>query len=58
MCENNKNLDHLRGWLNKWWPYGEAAIDSYCQSLSGDPGSSKNAKNQIEMFHTELGLKN
>jgi len=58
ICKNDKNTEFLRGWLDKWWPYGEAAIDSYCESLSGDSEPSKNAKNKIRSFHIKLGLKN
>lgn len=58
ICENDKNTEPLRAWLDKWWPYGEAAIDSYCESLPQEPEISKNAKTEIESFHTGLGLKN
>ena len=58
MYENDKNVEPLRDWLDKWWPYGEAAIDSYCELLSEGAESATNAKNQIESFHIKLGLKN
>ncbi len=54
--ENEGNRDVLNGWLAKWAPMGEAAVDAYCANLPDGGALAASAKEAMSSFHTGLGL--
>lgn len=50
------NLDHLRGWIAKWEPLADRAIDAYCAALPDAPGAGEEAKQATREFRKSLGL--
>jgi len=54
MLQQDGNKDALAGWVAKWAPLGDAAIDAYCAALPGADGAA--AKGEAEEFRAGLGL--
>ena len=46
----------LDGWLAKWAPLGDAAIDAYSAHLPDAPGAAEKAKDAAAAFRKGLGL--
>ena len=46
----------LNGWLAKWSPLGDAAIDAYCSPLPDGAELGALAKERVAEFHASLGL--
>ncbi len=51
--ENEGNKEVIQGWINKWVPLADAAIDAFCSELGEDPSTAKSATND---FHDSLRL--
>lgn len=54
--ETEGNLDVLNGWVAKWLPLGNAAIDAYCAELPDGDNAAIDAKNAVKTFIESLGL--
>jgi len=54
--ETDGNKDFLAGWVEKWAPLGDAAIDAYCAALPDAGGAAEEAKGAAEAFRAGLGL--
>ena len=52
--EGNKAA--LDGWIAKWAPLGDAAIDAYCADLPDAPGAAEKAKEAVAAFRKGVGL--
>ena len=50
------NRDVLNGWLAKWAPLGEAAVDAYCADLPDGGSLAASAKDAMASFLTGMGL--
>lgn len=51
------NRDVLTGWIEKWQPLADAAIDGYLAELpEADPLSASRAKEALRSFHRSCGL--
>ena len=46
----------IAGWIAKWEPLADAAIDSYCASLPDVPNAAAEAKAATRRFRSSLGL--
>ncbi|MFA5122593.1 2Fe-2S iron-sulfur cluster-binding protein [Zavarzinia sp.] len=54
--ETEGNRDVLAGWLAKWVPLGEAAIDAYCTHLPDARDTAALARAAAADFRTNIGL--
>ena len=54
--ETDGNKDVLAGWVAKWAPLGDAAIDAYCAALPNGGDAAAQAKSEAEAFRAGLGL--
>lgn len=50
------NADTIRGWIAKWQPLADAAIDAYCAALPESPAAASAAKEAGRNFRQSLGL--
>lgn len=50
------NADVIRGWVAKWTPLADAAVDAYCSALTDSPEAASNAKEAAEKFRQSLGI--
>lgn len=50
------NEEVIAGWLAKWAPLADRAIDAYCAGLPGGTESAAKAKASMTAFKTELGI--
>jgi toluene monooxygenase system protein E len=50
------NRDVLAGWIAKWEPLGDAAIDAYCAVLPDAPGAAAQARGAVREFRSSIGL--
>jgi len=55
-AETDGNKDVLAGWVAKWAPVGDAAIDAYCAALPDAGDAASEAKDAAEAFRAGLGL--
>jgi toluene monooxygenase system protein E len=55
-CETEGNREVLKGWIAKWQPLGDAAIDAYCAALPDAPNAGAQAREAVRAFHAGLGL--
>lgn len=53
-AEGNKAV--IEGWLQKWVPLGDRAIESYCAALPDGSQAAKQAKQAAVAFRTQLGF--
>jgi len=53
---NEGNKAVLDGWIAKWAPLGDAAIDAYCAHLPDAPGAAEKAKEAAGAFRKAVGL--
>jgi toluene monooxygenase system protein E len=54
--ERPDNADVIRGWIAKWEPLADRAIDAYCVTLSEAPDAAPKAKQAARDFRATLGL--
>lgn len=54
--EKDGNREVLSGWIRKWEPLGDAAIDAYCAALPELPDAAASAKQATREFRASLGL--
>ncbi|MDE2439749.1 MAG: aromatic/alkene monooxygenase hydroxylase subunit beta [Betaproteobacteria bacterium] len=54
--ETPGNLEHIRGWIAKWEPLADKAIDAYCTSLPDVANGAEAAKAATRDFRRSLGL--
>ena len=54
--ETEGNGDVLRGWIAKWTPLADAAIDAYAGALAESPAAAESAKQATVTFRQSLGL--
>ena len=52
--EGNRSV--LEGWVKKWTPLGEKAIDAFCAALPGLPTAAQDARDGLKAFQKSLGL--
>jgi len=50
------NKEIMQGWIKKWEPLADKAIEDYCSSLPDVPNASKDAKDATKNFRASLGL--
>jgi toluene monooxygenase system protein E len=56
MLETEGNREVLTGWLAKWAPLGDAAIDAYCAQLPDVREAATTARAAVAAWRTGLGL--
>ena len=57
MClETEGNRATLQGWIAKWEPLADAAIDAYCKALPDAPAAADAARAATREFRAGLGL--
>jgi len=58
LCEDSghDNRAILKGWVDKWAPLGDKAIDRFCRTLGGGDAAAKEAKQEAAAFRAGLGL--
>jgi len=54
--ETEGNQAVLQGWVDKWLPLADAAIDAYCASLPESSGAASDAKSVTHSLLSGLGL--
>jgi toluene monooxygenase system protein E len=54
--ETPGNLELIQGWITKWEPLADKAIDAYCTSLPDVAGGAGAAKAATRDFRRSLGL--
>jgi toluene monooxygenase system protein E len=54
--ETEGNREVLQGWVAKWAPLGDAAIDAYCSQLPDSPGAAQKAKDAVAESRRGYGL--
>ena len=50
------NLELIKGWIAKWEPLADKAIDAYCSALPDVLGAAQTAKAATREFRQSLGL--
>ncbi|KJS30202.1 MAG: toluene monooxygenase [Pseudomonas sp. CO183] len=50
------NAEAIKGWIAKWEPLADKAIDAYCAALSDAPNAAADAKNASRDFRRSLQL--
>ncbi|TXI13633.1 MAG: toluene monooxygenase [Polynucleobacter sp.] len=54
--ENESNHSVIQGWINKWEPLADKAIDLYCSGMPDVPDAADDAKNASRAFRKSLGF--
>ncbi len=54
--EQAGNAEVLAGWVRKWEPLGDAAVDAYAAALTDAPGLADRAKAAARQFRQGIGL--
>lgn len=54
--ETPGNLELIKGWIAKWEPLADKAIDAYCSALPDVPGAAEAAKAATREFRRGIGL--
>ena len=54
--ETDGNKAVLQGWVDKWQPLADAAIDAYCGALPDSPNAADDAKAATRAFLASTGL--
>jgi len=54
--ETPSNLELIQGWVAKWEPLADKAIDAYCAALPDLPNGAEAAKSATRNFRRSLGL--
>ena len=50
------NQEVLKGWIAKWEPLADAAIDAYCAALPDAPDAGSQARSAVRALRSSLGL--
>ncbi|MDR2279430.1 MAG: aromatic/alkene monooxygenase hydroxylase subunit beta [Gordonia sp. (in: high G+C Gram-positive bacteria)] len=56
MAQNPSNVPVIKGWLDRWVPLGDAAIDAFCSELPDNPDASARAIAAAAAFRAQLPL--
>jgi len=56
ILSNSSNSSQMGLWMEKWIPLANVAIENFCSSLPDQPGAVELAKNNLQKFHSQLGL--
>ncbi|MFT3731844.1 MAG: toluene monooxygenase [Hyphomicrobium sp.] len=54
--EVEANREAIEGWLKKWVPLGDRAIDAYCAGFPNGAATAQSAKAAASGFRKEIGL--
>ncbi len=54
--ETPGNLEHIQGWIAKWTPLADRAIEAYCAALPDVPGAAEAAKAATRDLRRGVGL--
>ncbi|MNG32623.1 Toluene-4-monooxygenase system protein E [compost metagenome] len=54
--DNQANAEVIKGWIAKWEPLADKAIDAYCSALSDAPNAADDAKSATRDFRRSLQL--
>ncbi len=54
--ERAENRGVITGWIAKWTPLAEGAIEAYCAALPDVPHAAQGAKEAVRQFQSGLGL--
>ena len=54
--ENPANAEVIKGWIAKWEPLADNAIDAYCNALPDVTNAAESAKQATREFRRSLGL--
>jgi toluene monooxygenase system protein E len=54
--ENESNRTVIQGWIDKWEPLADAAIDAYCSGMPDVPNAAKDAKAATRAYRKSLGF--
>ena len=54
--ENESNHAVIQGWINKWEPLADKAIDAYCSGLPDVPDAAQDAKAATRAYRKSLGF--
>lgn len=54
--EKSGNAEVIKGWIAKWEPLADKAIDAYCGALTDVPQAAQSAKQATRDFRQSLGL--
>jgi toluene monooxygenase system protein E len=54
--EKPGNAEVIQGWIAKWEPLADQAIEAYCGALADVPGAAESAKQATREFRRSLGL--
>ncbi len=54
--EQEGNADVLKGWIAKYMPLADAAVEAYCNALPEPEGRAEAAKESVRDFQQGLGL--
>lgn len=54
--EQDGNRAVLTGWIGKWLPLADAAIDAWCAALPDAPAAAAGAREAVRAFHHSIGL--
>ena len=50
------NQEVLKGWIAKWEPLADAAIDAYCAALPDAPDAGSQARSAVRALRNSLGV--
>lgn len=56
LSKEEANMAHLRGWVAKWEPLGDKAIDAFCAGLPDGDRAAAAARQAVRDFRASLGL--
>ena len=54
--ETPGNAEVIKGWIAKWEPLADKAIDAYCNALADVPNAAQLAKQASRDFRRSLDL--
>jgi toluene monooxygenase system protein E len=54
--ENESNRAVIQGWINKWEPLADKAIDAYCSGMPDVPNAANDAKAASRAYRKSLGF--
>lgn len=54
--EDPSNHAVIQGWINKWEPLADRAIDAYCHGLPDVPDAADDAKTAVRAYRKSLGF--
>ena len=57
VLKNDENRKVLEGWVDKWAPLGDKAIELYCSGLPDSSEATLEAKNAVKNWRESIGIK-